>query len=65
MINELFTVKSLAEKATLVQTGTYKPPANVEDISLSKLDLFKVSLFKMIYPICRCLRSMIEIRTDS
>jgi hypothetical protein len=43
MINELFTVKSLSDKSTLIQTGAFKPPDNLEEINLSGLDLFKVS----------------------
>jgi hypothetical protein len=42
MINELFTVKSLSDKATLVQTGVFKPPENLDEMQMSGLDLFKV-----------------------
>ena len=43
LINELFSMKSLSDKATLLQTGAFKPTENIEEINLSKLDLFKVS----------------------
>ena len=43
-INELFSMKSLAEKSQLIAMGTYKVPADLENINLTKLDLFK--LFK-------------------
>ncbi|CDW82161.1 radial spoke protein 7 [Stylonychia lemnae] len=41
MINELFTVKSLSDKSTLMQTGAFKPQENLDEINLSGLDLFK------------------------
>ena len=44
MINELFTVKTMSEKATLIQTGSFKPADNLEEINISSLELFKVSL---------------------
>ena len=44
MINELFCVKSLSDKSTLMQTGAYRPPDNLDEINLTGLDLFK--LFK-------------------
>ena len=45
MINELFTVKSLSDKATLMQTGSFKAPENLDEINLSGLDLFKVIIY--------------------
>lgn len=42
MINELFTVRSLADKAALMQQGNFRPPENIEEINLSGLELFKV-----------------------
>ena len=50
MIRELFTVKSLADKAALIQSGTFKQPENLDDINLSSLELFKVnySMFMII-----------------
>ena len=47
MINELFTVKSLSDKSTLMQTGAFKPADNLDEINLSGLDLFKVSIFNI------------------
>lgn len=44
-ITELFSMKSLAEKASLIQQGAFKPAENLEEINLSKLDLFKVNFF--------------------
>jgi len=43
MINELYSVKSLTDKAILLQNETFKPSENLEEINLSRLDLFKVS----------------------
>ena len=43
MINELFTVKSLSDKATLLQTGAFKPADNLDEINISGLELFKVN----------------------
>ena len=42
MINELFSMKALSEKAILLQTGAFKPPEHVEEINLTHLELFKV-----------------------
>ena len=44
MIHELFTVKSLADKASLMQQGSFKEPENIEEINLSGLELFKVNI---------------------
>jgi hypothetical protein len=49
MINELFTVKSLSDKATLMQTGAFKPPENLDEINLSGLDLFKVRIRQLYF----------------
>jgi len=46
MINELFTVKTLSEKATLMQTGVFKAPENLDEINVTSLDLFKVSMMR-------------------
>lgn len=64
MINELFTVKSLSDKATLLQTGAYKPAENLDEINLSGLDLFKVNHFLLIISNSYS-RSMIETRMVS
>jgi hypothetical protein len=47
MINELFSMKSLNEKAMLLSSGTFMPPENLEEINLSKLDLFKVYFYNI------------------
>jgi hypothetical protein len=44
MIRELFSVKILADKATLIQSGNFKPPENLEEINITPLELFKVKL---------------------
>jgi hypothetical protein len=43
-INELFSMKSLSEKANLISIGTFTPSAGLAEINISKLDLFKVSI---------------------
>ena len=63
-INELFSMKSLAEKSQLIAMGTYKVPADLENINLTKLDLFKLfkkydrnqNGFLEIYEYIQCLR---------
>ena len=35
-------MKSLSEKASLIKQGTFKAPSNLEEISLTKLELFKI-----------------------
>ncbi len=44
MIDELFSMKAMSEKAQMIQAGSFKPKENLEEISISKLDLFKVRL---------------------
>jgi hypothetical protein len=44
MIKELFSVKILADKATLIQSGNFKAPENLEEINITPLELFKVRL---------------------
>ena len=43
-IDELFSMKSLTEKAALLESKHFKAPANIEDIQLETLELF--DLFK-------------------
>jgi Ca2+-binding EF-hand superfamily protein len=44
MIEELFTMKTITEKANLIETKQYKPPANLDQIELTNFELFE--LFK-------------------
>ena len=63
-ISELFSMKAMSEKATLIQQGTYKAPDNLDEINMSKLDLFKLfkkydrnqNGFLEIYEYIQCLR---------
>ena len=43
MIEELFSMKSMSEKATLIKQGTFTAPDNLEEIKLTKLEMFNVS----------------------
>lgn len=43
-IDELFSMKSLTEKAAMIEAKQFKPQPNIEDIQLETLDLF--DLFK-------------------
>ena len=42
MINELYSMKSISEKASLIQSGVYKIPENLDEINLTGLELFNV-----------------------
>ena len=44
MIDELFSVKSIQDKAELIQSKLFQAPENLEEIQLSPLELFE--LFK-------------------
>lgn len=44
MIDELFSMKSLTEKAALIENKNYVAPKNLEEIDLTTLELFE--LFK-------------------
>ncbi len=44
MIDELFSVRSLTEKAAMIENKRYVPPKNLEEIDLTTLELFE--LFK-------------------
>ena len=41
LIGELFSIKSLTEKATIISQTAFKVSEEVDDVGLSKLDLFK------------------------
>lgn len=55
MICQVFSVKSLSDKATLIQTGSFKVPENLGDFSLDGLELLKV--ISSIDNIHRCSRN--------
>ena len=42
LIDELFSTKALQEKAQLLSSGTYKAPDDLDEISLTPLELFKI-----------------------
>ncbi len=44
MINELFSMKSIQEKADLIQNKLFQTPENLDEIQLTPLELFE--LFK-------------------
>jgi hypothetical protein len=56
IMEELFSLKSLIDKSTIIREGKVKYE-DADDVSLSKLELFKVSL----YLISSCLKSMTGI----
>lgn len=35
-------MKSLSDKAALLQSGAFKAPENIEEVNMTPLDLFKV-----------------------
>jgi len=63
-INELYSMKSLCDKATLLASGSFKPPADLAVLELSSLELFKVSSIFFIY-LFSYLRSLTEIKMAS
>ena len=66
MIDELFSMKSLSEKASLIQQGAFKEAVELAQINISKLDLFKVTKrFFFINLLYSSLRSMIETKMAS
>jgi Ca2+-binding EF-hand superfamily protein len=44
LINELFSMKSVSEKAMLIESKVYQAPKDLEEISVTNLELFE--LFK-------------------
>lgn len=42
MINDRFSVRSMSEKAFMLFNDTYKQSSEVDNIPLTKLDLFKI-----------------------
>ncbi len=43
MIDDLFSMKALSEKASMIQKGTFEASSSLEEVQLTKLDMFKVS----------------------
>ncbi len=43
MIEDFFSMKSMSEKATMIKQGTFKIPDDLEQVLLTKLEMFSVS----------------------
>lgn len=71
LINDLFSMKAMSEKAALIAQGAFKQAENLDEVNMTKLELFKVKnnylliIYLILFPSYSYSKNMTETKMGS